>query len=161
MGRESRNFPSLSKLDKRHPSSKRKKTSQINWFYSPFFRRSSILNGKFKARFVKNAEVLSKEYCYEFSPLWDISKKSWPIWLYWDKIMKLTKCHWKTPLCYVMFWWVRWVTLALEGGLISCLFVMIFTCVFSATRQYFSVQALVLKVALNLKYLLNFQSQVV
>ena len=54
--------------------------------------------------------------CTAISPLWDISKKSWPIWLYWDKVMKLTKCHQKTPLCYVMIWRVRWVTLALEGG---------------------------------------------
>ena len=77
--------------------------------------------------------------------LWDIAKKSWPILLYWDKIMKWANCHRKTPHSYSMFWKERWVTLALEGDLISCLFVMIFACVFSATRQEFLVQALVLK----------------
>ena len=59
--------------------------------------------------------------------------------------MKLPNCHWKTPHFYSMFWKARWVTLALERDLISCLFVMLFACVFSATRHDVLVQALVLK----------------
>ena len=86
-----------------------------------------------------------KNVCIACRSLWDITKKSWPILLYWEKIMKLANCHRKTPHFYSMFWKARWVTLALERDLISCSFVMIFACVFSATRHDVLVQALVLK----------------